>query len=191
MNTKHGHKSNRAVSPDLKIRVDRIGDDGINLDEELSASWIKQALGKDSPFRVERNGHLVLRLDKVDEVVRARGRLSVSLLSQCVRCLSPVDLGITTEIDVTLFPPGSEPASGSEGELTEDDIGVSLYEDGIIDLGNIVHDEVFLELPMNPVCSENCAGLCTSCGVNLNDKKCNCVSSIDPRWQGLQNIKVN
>jgi uncharacterized protein len=42
---------------------------------------------------------------------------------------------------------------------------------------------------MKPLCEENCAGLCPSCGSNLNDGPCDCKhEAIDPRWEGLQGL---
>ena len=52
-------------------------------------------------------------------------------------------------------------------------------DDVQIDLGHLVMEQLHLALPMKPLCSETCKGLCPQCGTNLNTGSCNC----DPRWE--------
>ena len=58
-----------------------------------------------------------------------------------------------------------------------------------IDLGLLVRDAVVLELPMAPLCREDCAGLCPQCGANRNDGACGCVAPRDPRWANLDVLR--
>jgi uncharacterized protein len=187
------HRAEQALSPDLKVRVDRIPDEGLHIDEAITRDWIDAALGalegKGSPFHAKDDGRLIVRLDKVERIIQVRGRARVNLSGSCVRCLGAVALALDVPVEVTMFPKGEEPPAGSEGELSADDMGVSSYDDGIVDLAGAVHDEVFLELPMNPVCSASCAGLCPTCGTNLNETRCGCAPAVDPRWQALRNLK--
>jgi uncharacterized protein len=181
----------KAVSGDLKVRVDRIGDDGLELDEALSHRWIDEALGRDTRFHARVDGRLRLHLHKVEHVVYVRGRANLDLMGACVRCLGPIALALDVPVEVALFPRGEEPPAAPDGELDAEDMGVASYDDGIVDLAGVVHDEVFLELPMNPLCSESCAGLCLRCGTNLNEARCACAPETDPRWQGLHDLKVD
>jgi uncharacterized protein len=100
-------------------------------------------------------------------------------------------LQIDTPLDVTLFPRGKEPPAHADGEVAEEDLGVATYEEKEIDLSGIVHDEVLLGLPMNPVCREDCAGLCPTCGQNLNEGDCECPPASDPRWDALRRLKLD
>ncbi len=61
--------------------------------------------------------------------------------------------------------------------------------DDVIDLGPLVRDAVVLELPMAPLCQEDCAGLCPQCGSNRNDGPCGCVAPRDPRWANLDVLR--
>jgi uncharacterized protein len=58
-----------------------------------------------------------------------------------------------------------------------------------IDLAPLVRDAVVLELPMAPLCKEDCAGLCPQCGANRNEGDCGCVAPRDPRWANLDVLR--
>jgi uncharacterized protein len=75
---------------------------------------------------------------------------------------------------------------------TEDGDGEDAYRlaDDQVDLEDLVHDAVLLELPMAPVCHEGCLGLCPMCGVNRNEKKCSCERPRDDRWAALDVLRV-
>jgi uncharacterized protein len=175
----------------VKIHIDKIGDDGLDINETLSVDWFTQTLGKDPIFHAENPGFFTAHLARADEVVHVQGESSVELDATCVRCLEPLTVSLKTPLDVTLFPRGKEPAAKSDGEVAEDDLGVSSYEHQEIDLESVVREAVFLDLPMNPVCQESCKGLCATCGINLNRATCDCAvqPGITP-WEALKQLKI-
>jgi uncharacterized protein len=175
----------------MLVRLERIPAEGLDLDETVTSEWLTDALGEGSPFKARGEGRLRVHLLRAEDVVHVRGRAALQLGSECSRCLEPVSLAIDTPIEVALFPLGSEPAARPDGEVARDDLGVATYRNDEIDLGGIVHDEVFLELPMNPLCSESCAGLCPTCGTNLNEQRCDCEPAPDPRWSALRQLKLD
>jgi uncharacterized protein len=175
----------------MRVHLDKIGPNGLDLDEPVSAVWLEESLGSASPFRCSEEGHLQVRLERIDTTVYVRGRVSLSLTAECSRCLAPTALGLDTPFSVTMLPKGEEPPTGPDGEIDPDDMGVATYENKEIDLSDIVHDEVFLELPMTPLCSAECAGLCSTCGKNLNEGPCGCQPPTDPRWEALRQIKTD
>ena len=59
-----------------------------------------------------------------------------------------------------------------------------------IELDKDIRDYAVLAVPMKNLCSDDCKGLCTKCGKNLNDSNCNCTEeNIDPRWEPIQKLK--
>ena len=62
----------------------------------------------------------------------------------------------------------------TEIELKEQDMGIVMFQGDDIDFTDAVQEQVMLALPMAPVCRENCRGLCTLCGSNLNKGDCGC-----------------
>jgi len=175
----------------MRVHLDQIGPEGYDLDEPMTEAWLAETLGKDSPFRPHGKGHLRAHLDRLDGgVVLVHGRASLEVDAPCARCLETVSLNLDTDLDVTLFPVGKEPEAGTGGEVGDDDIGIGSYAESEIDLANIIRDEVFLGLPMIPLCREQCRGLCPSCGENLNRKQCACKPVKDGRFDALLKFKT-
>ncbi len=70
-----------------------------------------------------------------------------------------------------------------ENEL--DDDGYAITENKILDIDDLVYQEIQLFLPHKMLCSDDCKGLCTKCGTNLNREECNCKKDVDPRLEAL------
>ncbi|MGN1328917.1 MAG: YceD family protein [Eubacterium sp.] len=70
-----------------------------------------------------------------------------------------------------------------ENEKDDDDYIVIINRE--LDLDELVGEEVSLSLPSKILCKEDCKGLCPKCGANLNVKKCDCKSDVDPRMAAL------
>lgn len=122
---------------------------------------------------------LDLRLESVVEGVLVSGIAKVVLAGQCVRCLT--DIFDELEIDVQelfVYP---------DSEASEDE--TSRLEGDLIDLEPLIRDDVVLELPFQPLCRDDCAGLCPECGVDLNDDPDHTHEvGIDPRWEKLRGL---
>ncbi|MGY1617680.1 YceD family protein [Geodermatophilus sp. SYSU D00691] len=123
---------------------------------------------------------LRLRLESVMEGVLVSGEVDVPVVGSCARCLDPVE--DTLELDVQeLFA-----YEGSTTEETSEEDEVRLVENDRIDLEPMVRDLVVLSLPLSPVCSEDCSGLCADCGQRLDDLPADHSHEVvDPRWAGL------
>ena len=120
---------------------------------------------------------LDLRLESVVEGVLVTGTATVHLVGSCARCLE--DVSFEDEIDI------QELYCYPDKEL--DDPDVSRVEAELIDLEPLLRDVVVLDLPFTPLCREDCAGLCPSCGVNLNrDPQHTHETVVDPRWAALE-----
>ena len=77
-------------------------------------------------------------------------------------------------------------ASSIEGEESDT---ILLVPDMKLDLDELIYTEVMLSLPMKHLCSENCKGICSKCGKNLNEGKCDCPEKeIDPRLAALAEL---
>ncbi|MFT3662803.1 MAG: DUF177 domain-containing protein [Gordonia sp. (in: high G+C Gram-positive bacteria)] len=121
-----------------------------------------------------------LRLESVSEGVLVTGTVRAATEGQCGRCLEPV-LG-----DVDLFLTELFAYPDSETEQTTDEEDVFRLVDDAVDLEQVIIDAVGTELPLSPVCDDECEGLCTECGVRLADAEPDHGhESIDPRWAGL------
>ena len=109
-----------------------------------------------------------------------QGNLSAKVNTECVRCLEKFFLPLTIDFtDLYAFSPNST-----------DDSGLLLPENGKIDLEPSIREEMLLAIPINPICSLDCRGLCPICGENLNEgKHTNHQEEIpDPRLSILQSL---
>ncbi len=123
---------------------------------------------------------LDLRLEAVSEGVLVTGTVSGETAGQCSRCLEPIEGTVNVFLTELFAYPNSET------EQTTDADEVSRISDDRIDLEQAVIDAVGLELPLSPLCSDDCAGLCAICGVRLaTADPGHSHDIIDPRWAGL------
>jgi uncharacterized protein len=105
----------------------------------------------------------------------------------CQRCLEPLVQPVDEELQLLLVSGPTAP-KGPEHALAEEDMGVvEVPEGGEVDLRPLLIEQIQLNVPMKPLCRADCAGLCPTCGANLNQGSCNCRNDeIDPRWEGLK-----
>jgi uncharacterized protein len=123
---------------------------------------------------------LRLRLESVMEGVLVSGDVEAPVVGSCARCLEPVE--DTIELDLQeLFA-----YAGSTTESTSEEDEVRRIEGEVLDLEPMVRDAIVLALPLAPVCSDDCRGLCVDCGQRLNDLPADHTHELlDPRWAGL------
>ncbi|CAN5500075.1 DUF177 domain-containing protein [soil metagenome] len=130
---------------------------------------------------------LELRLEAVMEGVLVTGTATADLAGECVRCLDP----IVDELDVRfqeLYVYDDSRDTRDQPSEEEDD-GVSMLEDDLLDLEPLLRDAVVLALPFQPLCEEDCPGLCTECGAQLReDPDHSHDAPIDPRWAALGSL---
>ena len=123
---------------------------------------------------------LDLRLESVVEGVLVTGTATVKLRGECVRCLEPMSDELEVDIQELYLYPGVEP---------DDDLASRLQGD-LVDLEPVLRDEVVVDLPFQPLCRDDCSGLCVECGVNLNDHPDHRhEADLDPRWDALHGLE--
>src|SRR5215217_6246326 len=106
---------------------------------------------------------LHLRLESVMEGVLVSGDLDVPVVGSCARCLEPIEDTLHLDVQELYAYPGSTTEETSE----EDE--VRRLEGDYLDLEPLVRDTVVLSLPLAPVCTADCSGLCVDCGQRLDD----------------------
>lgn len=123
---------------------------------------------------------LDLRIESVVEGVLVTGTAEVGIRGECGRCLTPIEDDLTIDVLELYLYPETEP----------DDTDASRLEGTMLDLEPLVRDQVMLELPFMPVCRDDCAGLCPTCGANLNDQPDHTHGEVtDARWDKLAALK--
>lgn len=96
----------------------------------------------------------------------------------CDRCAEPFTRDFRFDLEHTLV------RQLNNGE--NDDYLV--VENGVLDLDELVRTDILLALPSKMLCKEDCQGLCSVCGQNQNQNRCNCKKPIDPRLAALAQL---
>ena len=137
-----------------------------SFDEDLVIGLVVLPLGR----TVEVEG----TIEEVGEGVLATAAVTATLDAQCSRCLAALSYDTTVELRELFVHDGH----GSPDEE------LRIHNDSI-DLTDVVRDAIVLDAPLIPLCSPDCAGLCQSCGADLNADPDHRHDDIDPRWLGL------
>jgi DUF177 domain-containing protein len=117
--------------------------------------------------------------------VDLRARLRARLELTCVRCLDPYETPVDLPFELILT--GEPPP---EADDAPDPATFYPIQDGIADLLAIAREQLYLALPLKPICAPTCRGLCPTCGVNRNRLECGCRNeSVDPRLAPLLDLR--
>ncbi|MFD0711230.1 YceD family protein [Paenibacillus sp. GCM10027626] len=150
--------------------------DRLPIQASLNADWLKQ-IRKD----IVSVGALNVNLEAygLDGVAHVEGQLDLDVEMSCSRCLEAVKQSISI--------PFAEKFKHAKNE--EEDEEVIAVEEDKFDLEPLIEETMMLSLPFAPLCKEDCKGLCTSCGANLNEAACGCSQEkIDPRLAALKDV---
>ena len=159
------------IRPMLRGEVDRIA-----LDFFIAPTLLADA----SP---EGDAHVVGELTDRAGYMRLELTATVAYRAECARCLEPVNGAFSVSLERTV----ATKETLSEKQLEENVDEYAVAEDGKLDLGELISEELLLTFPTRFLCSEECKGLCPKCGKSLNLGSCGCViKEIDPRLAVLK-----
>jgi len=123
--------------------------------------------------------HLDLRVEALVDGIHVSGPVEGEVAIECRRCLRMFVRPLQVELDDVFLYPGE----GADDEAYQ-------VEGEAIDLEPVVRDAVVLALPLNPLCTEGCRGLCSTCGTDLNESDCgHSQEPVDIRWTGLEQLR--
>jgi uncharacterized protein len=132
-------------------------------------------------------GALLLR--RTPQGIKATGRISTAVSLECSRCLQDFILPIVSEFE-EFFILKHHVSCEEDKELLHDDLDVSFIPEEGIEIRDIVEEQIWLNIPMKPLCHEGCKGLCSVCGMDLNVGECGCDRQhTDPRFTVLKTLR--
>ena len=159
-----------------------------HVDRTFQPSEFPPSVIEDEEYKVVAPVHLVMDVHKDGDAYRAVGRVQTRLQLECGRCLETFEIPVDSPFELR-YVPQAENTGEEEREVEEDDLTTAFYKDESLDLGELMHEQFVLALPMKPLCSETCKGLCPECGTNLNMGSCECKPAWkDPRLTALQGL---
>ncbi|MEV0372647.1 YceD family protein [Streptomyces sp. NPDC050636] len=133
---------------------------------------------------------LTLRLESVMDGVLVTGTARATVKGECVRCLEPLERELDADFQELFAYPDADartrPAESDDDAEDEED--TLFIEDDLFDLEPVLRDTVVLALPLQPVCQDDCPGLCSDCGVRLADDPDHHHDAVDIRWAALQGL---
>jgi len=138
-------------------------------------------------FFIEDPLQVDVTLSNEDGTITATGSYRGTLELVCGRCLTRYAEPLSGDFEALFLPTDEERRRAKEE--ADEPIYFGVIEDNAIDVGSIVRQDILVQCPMRPLCDEDCEGLCSECGANLNEKDCGHDSgNIDPRLSKLEEI---
>lgn len=161
----------------MKIVVDRIKDTPIviHIDEPVTSFPLLAAMQDDKNCSITGTIQGDVTVTREFDTVRVTGRVAAPLALCCSRCLAEFTSFVDTSF--TIFFRKDDAATTfteDEVELGEMDLLSSTYSGNEIDLTHDIEEQIAMEIPLKPLCSESCKGLCHECGIDLNTSSCSC-----------------
>lgn len=185
----------------LSIQLTEIPDEGLDLTDEVQPDELNVL-----PEEAQVNGLLSLstRLTKAGTRVYADGRIKGAFVQECVRCLKQYET--QTEVPFRAEYQIPDPTARSRGRVIKDhhqesdeqrvsepdqDEDVYRCTGDRVELAEMLREHIILSTPMQPLCHEQCQGLCPVCGRNRNEDQCGCIeqpqsnpfSTLQERWR--------
>lgn len=187
----------------MLVKIEEIQEKGLELSEAVSKDLLASALDPKGGFKVVAPGKLAVRFKKVSGRVFLTGSLNAALSCPCKRCLKEVALPLPVTFSLRMVDETevqrSEHVEDDDddqdtraGSFDLDQVDAEPFDGKTIDLDPIVREQLVLALPVSVLCRDDCRGLCTVCGQDLNEKDCGCERKVvDVRLAKLKDIKLN
>ncbi len=172
----------------MKIQVDDIPETGLSLDLSATEQEMEKAAGGELDFTIAAPVKAHLDVTKSGPDVSVTGEIKTLIRLACSRCLKEIE----TPVDISFYDffVRARPEQ-KEQELKPEDLEVEFLEGTELDTSAIILAQLSLEVPIKPLCTPECKGLCPTCGADLNEGPCGCgkAEKIDPRLAALKDFK--
>lgn len=167
----------------MKIKLNDIPREGLTREVEYGGEILEGLVPVREPILVK------VKIERSGRNARVKGDIKAKLLLSCSRCLADFEWEVTDQFDFLLMLPSS--AKGRpEVELAAEELDVSFFDGETVDIAQIATEQIFLQMPLKPLCQEECKGLCPRCGANLNLKPCGCPpEATSSPFEVLKNIR--
>jgi len=181
----------------MQIRAADIPPEGVLLEERLEPRQLKDLAALQEKGICGFRGQLAVRLQVIpfDQMFEVTGTIQTVVTLQCGRCLASMDSLLEESFKLTFAPapPEDEDRSPEEAHaLRADEMGLVFFEGEAFSFQDTIQEQVIMAIPMQPLCREDCRGLCPRCGVDRNKTACDCHDdAVDPRLAVLKNLKID
>ncbi len=168
-----------------KIDIYEIPEEGLSLHLE-DAGWISPDVEQRGPASAD------VHLQRTEKRVMVSGSFSVTVVNVCDRCLKQFEQAVTGTfaVDLELLEEGL-PAEKVDMDhfCHEGEMDMDFLQGRMVDIVDILQQQVYLAMPMKKLCAEQCRGICSGCGANLNTEPCRCEAGSDTPFAVLAKLK--
>lgn len=172
------------TGPAVKLLVDRLTASPQAFAFEAGTAWWHAAVPaqRGLPRELEEPVRIALTAYRVGDDLILEGEVRGSLPLECGRCLARYREAIREPFRLVVEPAGARVPADPEGAealarygmCLAEELDAGWYQGSEIDLTGFVREVVCLAIPVQPLCREDCAGLCPRCGVDRNAGTCEC-----------------
>lgn len=199
----------------MLVKIEEIQEQGLDLSQPIAPKVLESALAETDGFVFVSAGPLAAHFRKVSGQVHVKGEFEAKVSCPCRRCTKAVSLEVPVAFSLRMVREQPKPEEEDEetapptgrkrrqkkddddfGEVASsfelDEIDAEPFDGKTIDLDPIVREQVLLALPVTVLCRDDCKGLCSTCGQDLNEKDCGHSEKkeIDVRLAKLKDIKL-
>lgn len=167
------------------------------------AQLLKEPIGATRAYDIVAQAHLLapeladsepvrghVHLLRTNRGILVTGALRGLATTQCSRCLADITMPVAVDIEEE-FQPTVDVVRGTFLAVDEEDTALLIDEHHILDMSDVARQALLLEIPMQPLCRPDCAGLCPTCGKDLNSGACDCLPvEVDARWAQLSALQL-
>ena len=155
------------------VRAGDLQPAGLRVDQAVHAGRLTWEQGSEIEVT---GGRLTAHVSPSRTGLACRGSIDAEALVPCSRCLVSYPLPVQREFEVRYVPaPTGYAPENAEVQVQREDLDIAyLNEEGEFDIEELISEQIYLEIPMKPLCSPACRGLCPGCGCNLNIEYCRC-----------------
>ena len=175
--------------PQLVIPLADIPDTGKEFSFSLVPAFLNELLADAELGGVEgTEGHVKVQVHRMGEEYAISGRVEAPVSAPCIRCLEPVRVDASSKVTRLLAPRATAASLPEELELSAEDLDRDYYEGDELALDDIVREQLILEVPMQPLCAEDCPGIEIPAHVKGPDDFGG-PAGVDPRLAPLMQLK--
>lgn len=162
------------------LDLEKLSDERITGDELV---LFRDAAGEENRIHC----HVEVDVRRQGEMFYIHADLTGEFTACCHKCLESTPYRVSSSFELVVQTVDrrsrTEPIS-ADGDFVTLPAGQNRLE-----FDPYIYENLMVEMPMTIACSDDCKGLCSRCGVNLNREKCRCDATRDPRWNKLGKLK--
>lgn len=164
------------------------------------AQLLKETVGASREYEIDEELDLIedapvvsgyggrVRLMRIDDGIMATAEITTVVRMECGRCLEPIEQPLTVRFTET-YRPTIDLATGAALPIEENEDYFAIDDKHVLDITEAVRQYILTDIPLSPVCRDECAGLCPICGADRNRVECECrTEKVDPRLAVLADL---